>query len=93
MILGQEDPMEEEIATHSSILPCRTPWTREAWRATVHRVTKLDATEHVHTIKNILRDISKEDEILEATMSERGRRRLCQYYFGVNGSILSRSLK
>ena len=66
---------------------------REAWRATVHRVTKLDAPEHVHTRKNILRDISKEDEILEATMSGRGRRRLCQHYFGVIGSILSRSLK
>ena len=25
--LGQEDPLEKEMATHSSILPWRIPWT------------------------------------------------------------------
>ena len=24
-----EDPLEEEMATHSSILACRVPWTEE----------------------------------------------------------------
>ena len=27
--LGQEDPLEEEVATHSSILAWRIPWTEE----------------------------------------------------------------
>ena len=27
--LGQEDPMEEEMATHSSILAWRIPWPEE----------------------------------------------------------------
>ena len=27
--LGQEDPLEEEMATHSSILTWRIPWTEE----------------------------------------------------------------
>ena len=27
--LGQEDPLEEDIATHSSILAWRIPWTEE----------------------------------------------------------------
>ena len=27
--LGQEDPLEKEMATHSSILACRIPWTEE----------------------------------------------------------------
>ena len=27
--LGWEDPLEKEIATHSSILPWRIPWTEE----------------------------------------------------------------
>ena len=27
--LGQEDPLEKEMATHSSILSWRTPWTEE----------------------------------------------------------------
>jgi len=27
--LGQEDPLKKEMATHSSILAWRTPWTEE----------------------------------------------------------------
>ena len=27
--LGQEDPLEEEMVTHSSILAWRIPWTEE----------------------------------------------------------------
>ena len=27
--LDQEDPLEEETATHSSILPWKVPWTEE----------------------------------------------------------------
>ena len=38
--LGQEDPLEKEIATHSSILAWKNTMDREAWRATVHGVTK-----------------------------------------------------
>ena len=38
--LGWEDPLEEGIATHSSILAWRIPMERGAWQATVHGVTK-----------------------------------------------------
>ena len=27
--LGWEDPLEKEMASHSSILACRIPWTEE----------------------------------------------------------------
>ena len=37
--LGQEDPLDKEMATHSSILAWEIPWTG-AWRATVHGVKK-----------------------------------------------------
>ena len=30
--LGQEDPLEKEMATHSSILAWRIPWTEEPGR-------------------------------------------------------------
>ena len=30
--LGREDPLEEEMATHSSILACRIPRTEESGR-------------------------------------------------------------
>ena len=38
--LGWEDPLEEGMATHSSILAWRIPMDRGAWRATVHRGAK-----------------------------------------------------
>ena len=38
--LGQEDPLEREMATHSSVLAWRIPMDRGAWLATVHGVTK-----------------------------------------------------
>ena len=38
--LGQEDPLEEGTATHSSILAWRIPMDRGAWWATVYEVTK-----------------------------------------------------
>ena len=28
--LGQEDPLEKEMVTHSSILAWKTPWTEQA---------------------------------------------------------------
>ena len=37
--LGREDPLEKEMATHSSILALRSPWTEELG-TTVHGVTK-----------------------------------------------------
>ena len=38
--LGWEDPLEEGMATHSSILSWRIPIDRGAWQAAVHVVTK-----------------------------------------------------
>ena len=38
--LGQEDPLEEGMATHSTILAWRIPMRSGAWWATVHGVTK-----------------------------------------------------
>ena len=39
--LGQEDPLEEGMATHSSILAWRIPMDRGAWQATVHEVARV----------------------------------------------------
>ena len=36
--LGWEEPLEEGMATHSSILAWKNPMYREAWQAAVHRV-------------------------------------------------------
>ena len=38
--LGWEDPLEEDMETHSNIPVWRTPMNRGTWRATDHGVTK-----------------------------------------------------
>ena len=43
--LGWEDPLEEGMATHYSILAWRIPMDRGAWWATVHGVAESDMTE------------------------------------------------
>ena len=38
--LGQEDPLEQEMVTHSSTLAWKVPWMEETVPWTVHGVTK-----------------------------------------------------
>ena len=39
--MGREDPLEKEMATHSSILAWETPWTEEISQAIVHGVARV----------------------------------------------------
>ena len=48
--LGQEDPLGEEIATHSSVLAREIPWTEEPGGATVHGVAKSQTRLSTHTL-------------------------------------------
>ena len=55
--LGQQDPLEEGMATHSSILAWRIPMDREAWQATLHGVTRSQTqlsneAQHMYKIDN-----------------------------------------
>jgi len=45
-ILGQEDPLEEEMATRASILPWKIPWTEEL--GSLWSQKQSDTTEHTH---------------------------------------------
>ena len=38
--VGSIPPLEKEMATHSSTLPWKIPWTEEVWWTVVHGVTK-----------------------------------------------------
>ena len=55
--LGREDPLEEGMATHSSILAWRIPMDRGAWWATGHGVAESNTTERLsipqHSIMSI----------------------------------------
>ena len=52
--LGWEDPLEEGMATHFSILAWRIPTNKGAWRAIVHEVVKSwtvsDEAQHMYKI-------------------------------------------
>ena len=45
--LGREDPLEKEMATHSSILAWRIPWTEEPGRLHPQSHKELDTTERL----------------------------------------------
>ena len=54
--LGQEDPLEKEIATHSSILAWEIPWTEKPGRVQSmgsQRVGHDLVTKHTHTQNSI----------------------------------------
>ena len=46
--LGQEDPLEKEMATHSSILAWRIPWTEEPGGYSPRGRKESDTTERLH---------------------------------------------
>ena len=45
--LGQEDPLEEGMATHTSILAWRIPWTDEPGRLSSMQLQESDPTEQL----------------------------------------------
>ena len=48
--LGGEDPLEEGMATYSSILAWRIPMNRGAWQAIVHEIAELDMIQQLSTV-------------------------------------------
>ena len=46
--LGPEDPLEKEMATHSSILAWKIPWMEETGRLHPLGGKELDLTERLH---------------------------------------------
>ena len=52
--LGWEDPLEDGMATHSSILAWRIPMDKGAWRAILHGVAESDTTEQLSPVEHTL---------------------------------------
>ena len=73
--LGQEDPLEEEMASHSSILAWKIPWTEEPGGLYTSLLEsdmakRLTVTEQAHTFYNQL------FQILPKKKKERKRKSL-----------------
>ena len=62
--LGWEDPLEKEMAIHSSTLTWKIPWTEEALDYSPWGRIELDTTEGLHFI-NILSNIRKGTAIIQ----------------------------
>ena len=73
--LGQEDPLEEEMTTHSSILAWTVPWTEKPGRqAIVYGVAKSSTqlgTEQRNTSNWLLNVTSSESPYLPTPISPR----------------------
>ena len=55
--LGQKDPLEKEMATHSSTLAWRIPWTEELGGLQSTGRKELDTTERLHfTSLHLIKD-------------------------------------
>ena len=54
--LGQEDPLEYEMAIHSSILAWKIPWTEEPGRLqSMESQSQTQLSTHVHIWKDIFK--------------------------------------
>ena len=67
--LGWEDPLEKEMATHSSILAWRIPWTEEPGELQSIRLQRVRTTERISTavgsaVKNLPANAGEEGLIL-----------------------------
>ena len=59
--LGWENPLEKEMATHSSIFAWRILIDRGVWRATIHGVAESDMTERLSTAQHSLFNTRSKD--------------------------------
>ena len=55
--LGWEDSLEEGMATHSSIVAWRIPWTKEPGRLSPRAHKELEMTEQLSTAQHNISDI------------------------------------
>ena len=51
--LGQEDPLEEGMTAHPSVIAWKPPMDRTAWWATVHAISESDTTERLSTPQSV----------------------------------------
>ena len=63
LILGQEDPLEKEMATHSSILAWKIPWTGSLADYNPWGRKELGVTEYIRTEEERWEALKEEEEV------------------------------
>ena len=87
--LGREDPLEKEMATHSSILAWEIPWTEEPGRLQSVRAAESDTTEVPLTrTKGTTHDLSASGFFLPACFQSSSA--LCQSFTPFVSELTSR---
>ena len=66
--LGQEDPLEEGMATHSGIPAWRTPWAEEPGRLQSMVLQESDRTERLNPTTTDTREVNVQCETLAALL-------------------------
>ena len=77
-IPGQEDPLEKEMATHSSILAWEIPWTEEPGGYSSWGCRKSAMTEHAYMLEDREESVKrKRREVGFGEKRNRGRKGVC----------------
>ena len=89
--LGQEDPLEKEMTTHSSIVAWKVPWTEEPGRLQSIGLQRADTTERlslhrIHFVtKNLVKKLRKayfQDNCIHA--------KIARYMLGGGGGLVAK---
>ena len=88
--LGQEDPLEEEMTTHSSILAWRIPWTEEPGGLQSMGSQESDMTKQLSTHTNVsIKDLTAIFIIIELGLWERKTTEVkCHFHYIISRVVV-----
>ena len=72
--LGREDPLEKEMAIHSSTIAWKIPWTEEPVGYSPWGPKELDTTERLHSLTWYLAEAVAEEGYLVGKVDTRGKK-------------------
>ena len=87
--LGWEDPLEEEMATHSSILACEIPWTEETGGLSSVELQESDTTYQLNRASLVVQRLKRLPAMWETRVRSLGREDPVEKKMATHSSILA----